>query len=97
MKDQLAAAGRGVDLFLQGPEANAPFLQLLDGLDEVLEGAAQPVQPPDNQGVVCTQMGECLSEARAVRDGSGDRVGVDVLAAGRCQGVLLEGEGLIKG
>jgi len=30
VEHELAAAGRGVDLFLQGPEANASLLQLFD-------------------------------------------------------------------
>src|SRR4051794_15181833 len=32
VEDQLATAGRGVDLLLQGPKANAPVLELPDGL-----------------------------------------------------------------
>src|SRR3954467_1736166 len=97
VKDKLAPAGRGVDLLLERSEAHAPVWELPDSLEEMGEGAAEPVQTPDDQGVARTQMGECLSEARAVRDGSGDRVGVDVFAAGRRQRVLLECKGLVKG
>src|SRR5512135_454440 len=51
MEHQLAAACRGVDLLLQGLEADAPLLQHGDGVDEVAQRAAQPVQPPDHHGV----------------------------------------------
>src|SRR3954465_8188103 len=97
VKDQLATAGGGVDLLLQGPEANAARLQVPDGADKMRQGAAEPIQPPNDQGVPGTQVGERLGEAGAFRHGAGHSVGVQLLAAGCRQGVLLEGKGLIKG
>jgi len=35
VKDELAATGGGVDLLLQGTEADAPLLQLPDGVDQM--------------------------------------------------------------
>jgi hypothetical protein len=43
MEDKLPATGRRVDLLLQGPEANAPLLELSDGLDQMRQGAAKPI------------------------------------------------------
>ena len=51
VEDELAAAGGGVDLLLQGLEADAPLLKQGDGVDEVAQGAAKSIQPPDDQGV----------------------------------------------
>jgi hypothetical protein len=74
MEDELAATGRGVDLLLQGAEANALADKSGDRLDQVWQGAAQPVQPPDDQGVSATQMRECLGEPGTSSDGAGHRV-----------------------
>src|SRR3954452_673046 len=46
VEDQFPTAGGGVDLFLEGAEANAPLLQLPDSLDQMRQRAAEPVQPP---------------------------------------------------
>ncbi len=40
-----------------------PLLQEGDGVDEVSEGAAEPVEPPDDEGVAAAQMRERLGEA----------------------------------
>ena len=97
MEDELATAGGGVDLLLQRAEANAPVLESPDGVDQMRQRAAQPVQPPDHQGVACSKVGERLGEAGAFRHGARHRIGVELLAAGSGQCVLLEGEGLVSG
>ncbi len=51
MKDELTAAGGSVDLFLQGLEPDAVLLQEGDGVDEMPEGAAEPIKPSDDEGV----------------------------------------------
>src|SRR3954470_11405345 len=56
MEHELAATGRGVDLLLERPEADALLLQLSHGLDQMGEGATQPVQPPDHEGVARSQV-----------------------------------------
>jgi hypothetical protein len=43
VEHQLPSTGGGVDLLLQGPEANASLLQLPNRLDEMRQGAAEPV------------------------------------------------------
>jgi hypothetical protein len=56
VEHELATAGRGIDLLLQRPKANTPLLQLSDGLDQMCEGAAEPVQAPDDEGVTGPQV-----------------------------------------
>src|SRR5215207_9794274 len=51
MEDELPAAGCGVDLLGEALEADTLAVELSDGLDEVLEGAAEAIQAPDHQGV----------------------------------------------
>jgi hypothetical protein len=97
VKNQLAATGRGVDLLLEGAEADASLLQLPDRLDQMREGAAESVQPPDNESVARAQVPERLGQTRPVGDRARDGVGVELSAAGRRQGVLLEREDLVKG
>jgi len=55
MKDQLAPAGSGVDRLGDALEGNAQSFELLDRLDQVLEGAAKPVQTPNNESIAGTQ------------------------------------------
>ncbi len=48
MEDQLSPTGCGVDTFLQRFETHSPLMKLGNGVDEVPERAAKPIQPPDN-------------------------------------------------
>ena len=51
VEDELAARGGGVDLLGQALEADPPLRQRGHHLDQVLEGAAQAIEPPDDEGV----------------------------------------------
>jgi hypothetical protein len=79
VEDELAATGRGVGLLLQGAEADASLLQLFDRVDEVGEGAAESVQPPDNESVARAQVRERLGQTRPVGDRARDGVGVELM------------------
>src|SRR4051794_5496304 len=81
VKDELAAAGGGVDLLLYRAEANAALLQVPDGVDQMRQGAAEAVQAPHNKGVACTEVGERLGEPGAFRHGAGHGVGVELFTA----------------
>ena len=58
---------------------------------------AEPVQPPDHEGVAGANERESLGEARAFGGGDAGHVGEDAAVAGFGEGVLLQGEGLIIG
>jgi hypothetical protein len=51
MENKLAATGCGVELFLETTEVDTPLLEAVDRLDEMMERAAKPVQPPDDERV----------------------------------------------
>ena len=48
MEDELAPAGGGIDILRQAPEVDLSVPQLGDGLDQVLEGAAEAIKTPDD-------------------------------------------------
>ena len=51
MKDQFSSGCGGVDILGDALEADVSVVQVGDGLDEVVEGSAEAVEPPDDQGV----------------------------------------------
>jgi hypothetical protein len=66
VEDQLAARGRRVDLLGERLKTDVAVIEFRDPGDEVLEGPAEPVKLPDNQGVVFPQMRERLSKTGTV-------------------------------
>lgn len=97
MEDELAAGGGGIDLLGETFEANSPPLQLGDGLDQVLERAAQPIESPDDQGVALPYIRERLIESRSALLGAGHDVSMDRLTPRRGEGILLQIEDLFPG
>jgi hypothetical protein len=51
VKDQLPTRRRGVDLLGQALEADPSLSELRHDFDQVLQRAAQAIEPPDDQGV----------------------------------------------
>jgi hypothetical protein len=51
VKDQFTSGCGGVDVLGDALEADVSVVQAGDGLDEVVEGSSEPVEPPDDQGV----------------------------------------------
>ena len=51
VENQTPSGGCGVDVLLQALQTHAGILQLLDQVDQVLDRAAKPVQPPDHHRV----------------------------------------------
>ncbi len=78
-------------------KADAPLLQPPDRLDEVPQGPTQPVEAPDDQSIAGPEEGEGLHEPFPFGLCSTDRVGEDTVAAGLCEGILLEVEKLLVG
>ena len=61
------------------------------------QNLAQPVEPPDDQGVTLAQLLFKPGQAGALGSGAADGVADDFLAPGLLQGVLLEGQVLFCG
>ncbi len=74
-----------------------PLLQQGDDLQQVLQRAPQPVQPPHDEGVAGPKEGERLVQPRPLRPGAADRVGEQAPAAGLLERVALQVERLLLG
>jgi hypothetical protein len=70
MKDQFSSAGCGIDVLGQALKAYPPFVKGSDGVDEVSQRPAQPIQPPDNEGVALSEVAESLSESLPLSNAS---------------------------
>ncbi len=84
-----------VDVFLQALEADPLFLPMSDGLDQLLEGASQPIQASNHQGIPGSQMAHGISKPWPVGFGAGDVILENSSTAGRFQGIELEVECLV--
>jgi hypothetical protein len=62
VEDELATGGGGVDRLLEAAEPDAAVSQAGDGVDQMSEGAAEPVEFPDDQGVARPQLVQDLLE-----------------------------------
>jgi hypothetical protein len=79
VKDQFSSGCGGVDVLGDALEADVSVVQAGDGLDEVVEGSSEPVEPPDDQGVACPDVVEgfvqpgalCLCSACGVGEDPG--------------------------
>ena len=71
VKDQLPAAGCGVDSFLKAFQTNAHFFQFLGPHNQILEGPAQPVKPPDHKRVAFPKLLQDLPQSRSLGLGAG--------------------------
>ena len=58
MEGKPASRCAGVDLLGQGPDGDPACVQLGEGLDEVLQGAAEAFEAPDDDGVAGAQPGD---------------------------------------
>ena len=97
MEDELAAGAGGVDLLLQAHEADALVVKHVDRSYQLFQGPAEPIQPPDNQGVALAHELEGLGEAAPEGLGPAGLVGEDLLATRLGEGVVLQGQVLVLG
>lgn len=95
LKHGLAARRSRVDGVLQGNQVQAAATQVLDDLNQVLGRAAQPVEPPDNDGIARPRISQQFFPTGLVSLHTGNGVRIDVVAAGLAQGVELQGEHLL--
>ena len=69
--------------------------EVLDGLDQLLERAGQPVELPDHQRVALAHVAEGGLEGWPLALRAGGLLLEDLLAAGRLQRIELQGEILL--
>jgi hypothetical protein len=48
--------GVDVSMLSEAAERHTPALECLDGVDQVAQAAAQPVEPPDDDGVTRSEL-----------------------------------------
>jgi len=75
----------------------AAAAQVLDDLNQVLGGAAQPVEPPDDDGIPRSRVRQQFFPTGLVGLHAGNGVRIDVVAAGVAQGIELQVEHLFLG
>jgi hypothetical protein len=90
VEDQLPGRGGGVDALGEAAEADPSSLKITDRVDEVAEGASEPVQLPDDEGVAGSQLVQDASELDALVDGSAGVVDEESVTPRRPEGVELE-------
>src|SRR5262245_8185892 len=95
MKRQLATRGGRIEGLVQAAEANAVLLQPRHPGDQILEGAAKSVQPPDHQGILGSQDLLELRQPRPLGHRATHAIHNDLRTARLPEGVLLELEVLI--
>ena len=76
VKDQFSSGCGGVDILGDALEADVSVVQAGDGLDEMVEGTAEPVEPPDDQGVALPDVVEGFVQPGALYP---DAVSVKIL------------------
>ena len=97
MEHETTSRGRGVDVLLQGDEANATGLEDVNLVDEVADGAAEPVKPPHDKGVAVSGVVQQLGELGALGECAGAGVGEDPVAAPASERVDLHPGVLVTG
>ena len=81
-----------MELAGEDPDADAAGVQVVGDGEDFLDGAAEPVELPDDERVTGAQVVERGGQALAVGGGlaSADLLGVDPAAPGLGQGVVLQ-------
>jgi hypothetical protein len=92
MEDELAARGGGIDRFLETPETDAAVAEAGDGIDQVAQGATQPIKPPHHKGVARTKLVQELLEAEPC-DNAGCATLISDMGSGRMLAALWRGSG----
>lgn len=95
VKDQFAAGRGRVQRLVQGEQPDPPVLELGHEVEEMAQGATEPVEAPDDEGVAAASEAQGLLKPGSVGTGAAGSVREDALAASAFQGLLLQGERLV--
>ena len=96
-KTSLPPGGGGVDGLLEAPEPDAALGEAGDGVDQMPQGAAEPVEFPDDQGDAGPQLVQYLLEDGPVGAGAAGGLGEHPVAASTLEGVDLKLGVLVSG
>ena len=77
MEHELASRGRGVEVLLEADKVDAKCVELVHGLEQLLERTAEAVEVGDTQGVARAGVIDEFGEAGSVEALSGHDVGED--------------------
>ena len=58
MENEFSATSCGIDVFRQALKSDVSTVQLGDPLNEVFEGAAKAIQPPDDERIPAPDVAE---------------------------------------
>ena len=77
VEHELASRGRGVEVLLEADKVDAKCVELVHGLEQLLERTAEAVEVGDTQGVARAGVIDEFGEAGSVEALSGHDVGED--------------------
>jgi hypothetical protein len=97
VEDQFVRRGGRVDLLGQAFEPDSPLVELGDELDQILQRAPEPIQPPDDEDIAFAKIVEGLLQPWLVAARATHGVGDDAVALGGGQSVALQIEDLLEG
>ena len=97
MEEQASAGRGGVDGLGEGTEADSPFVQIFDGLDQLAHRARQPVKAPHDEGVAFPHPVERGLDLRSLTSGARRGFLKDATASGLFQCIALQSRGLVRG
>ena len=97
VKDQSPLGCGGVDRVIEALQADLTGHQVRDDREQMCEGAAEPIEFPDDQDIARAQDLKQLGEDRSFGAGAADDLGVDFGATGLCECVDLQIDRLVLG
>jgi len=84
MEYEFSAWGSCVYVFGRTPKADVSQMQLCEPLDEVFEGTAETIKPPDNKNISLSNVAEGFLQPFALDFCPTRRIGVDFETPGPC-------------
>ena len=97
MKDQLSPAGYGINVLCQAFKANPLFLKVGHRGNQMRQGSAQAVKPPDNKGIAFADIAEGFVQSFPLRLRATGGISEDFTACSFFECVLLQMKRLFRG
>ena len=63
MEDEFATWGGGIDVFSEAAKSNVALLKFAHHLNEMVEGATQSIQLPDDEDITAASKLQCLCQS----------------------------------